>query len=49
MKTMDMGGVTTEEGCREVEPGNVPNEDPQTGGNPFVESKSNITKGKKKR
>ena len=46
-----MGGVTAEEGCREVEAsGNVPIEDPQTGGNPFVdESKSNITKDKEKR
>ena len=51
MDTIEKGGVTTEEGCGEVEAsGNVPIEDPQTEGNPFVdESKSNITKDKEKR
>ena len=46
-----MGGVTAEEGFREKEAsGNVPIEDPQTGGNPFVdESKSNRTKDLEKR
>ena len=52
MEPIEMGGVTAEEGFREEEEasGNVPIEDPQTGGNPFVdESKSNITKDKEKR
>ena len=51
METIERGGVTAEEGCVEVEAsGNVPIEDPQTEGNPFVdESKSNVTKDKEKR
>ena len=51
METIERGGVTAEEGCREVEAsGNVPIGDPQTKGNPFIdESKSNVTKDKVKR
>ena len=46
-----MGGVTTEEDFRQEEgSGNVPIEDPQIAGNPFVdESKSNRTSDTEKR
>ena len=50
METIEIGGVNADEGLEKEASGNVPNKDPQTGGNPFVdESKSNRTNDKEKR